>query len=81
MFGRICICCGEAMIPVVNGLSRNPHLCSSCSSLADGLGPRVEPGIALNFDEETSAPAGLPKITITVELMEEPAPTTLSFSF
>jgi hypothetical protein len=81
MFGRICICCGEAMIPVVNGLSRNPHLCSSCSSLADGLGPRVEPGIALNFDDEASLAVQPPQVTITVELLEEPAPTTLSFSF
>lgn len=69
------------MIPVVNGLSRNPHLCSSCSSLADGLGPRVEPGLALNFYDETSTRADPPKVTITVELLEEPAPATLSFSF
>ena len=34
---RICICCGEPMIERGNALSRNPNVCASCSSLADGM--------------------------------------------
>ena len=34
---RICICCGEPMIERGNALSRNPNICASCSSLADGI--------------------------------------------
>jgi len=34
---RICICCGEAMAECANTLSRNPNMCASCSSLADGM--------------------------------------------
>lgn len=33
---RICICCGERMGEQAK-LSRNPNVCSSCSSLADGI--------------------------------------------
>ena len=35
---RICICCGEPMVERGNVLSRNPNLCASCSSMADGIG-------------------------------------------
>ena len=34
---RICICCGEEISEHGNTLSRNPNLCASCSSLADGM--------------------------------------------
>ena len=34
---RICICCGEPMVERGNALSRNPNICASCSSLADGM--------------------------------------------
>jgi hypothetical protein len=34
---RICICCGEEISERGNVLSRNPNLCASCSSLADGM--------------------------------------------
>src|SRR5262252_2750692 len=34
---RICICCGEPMSEAGNSLSRNPNVCASCSSLADGM--------------------------------------------
>jgi hypothetical protein len=34
---RVCICCGEPMIERGNDLSRNPNVCASCSSLADGM--------------------------------------------
>ena len=33
---RICVCCGETMAEGSNRLSRNPNICASCSSLADG---------------------------------------------
>ena len=34
---RICICCGEPMVERGNALSRNPNVCASCSSMADGM--------------------------------------------
>lgn len=33
---RVCICCGEPIGEKSDALSRNPNLCASCSSLADG---------------------------------------------
>ncbi len=37
MTSRICICCGEPMSEAGNALSRNPNVCASCSSMADGM--------------------------------------------
>jgi hypothetical protein len=34
---RICRCCGEPMPEKGNALSRNPNICASCSSMADGM--------------------------------------------
>jgi hypothetical protein len=34
---RICVCCGEPISEKGNALSRNPNMCASCSSLADGI--------------------------------------------
>ncbi len=34
---RICRCCGEPIPNPGNPLSRNPNICASCSSLADGM--------------------------------------------
>ena len=34
---RICQCCGEPMSEKGNALSRNPNICASCSSMADGM--------------------------------------------
>lgn len=34
---RLCICCGEPMAAGANSLSRNPNVCASCSSMADGM--------------------------------------------
>src|SRR5262245_38799628 len=39
---RICICCGEPMVERGNALSRNPNICASCSSLADGAEAHLE---------------------------------------
>lgn len=33
----ICKCCGERMPEAGNALSRNPNICASCSSMADGM--------------------------------------------
>lgn len=33
----ICRCCGELMPEAGNALSRNPNICASCSSMADGM--------------------------------------------
>jgi hypothetical protein len=37
MNSRICRCCGEPMPERGNALSRNPNICASCSSMADGM--------------------------------------------
>ena len=37
MNSRICRCCGELMPDKGNTLSRNPNICASCSSMADGM--------------------------------------------
>jgi len=34
---RVCICCGEPIPETGNAFSRNPNMCASCSSLADGM--------------------------------------------
>ena len=34
---RICRCCGEVISEQGNALSRNPNICASCSSMADGM--------------------------------------------
>jgi hypothetical protein len=34
---RICICCGDRIPESGKALSRNPNMCASCSSLADGM--------------------------------------------
>jgi len=37
MNSRICMCCGERMAERGIVLSRNPNVCASCSSMADGM--------------------------------------------
>jgi hypothetical protein len=56
---RVCICCGEPMADRGHALSRNPNLCASCSSLADGM---EEPSIS-NLPEGEAAPAETPEET------------------
>jgi hypothetical protein len=46
---RICICCGEPLLEK-NEHSRNPNVCASCSSLADGMDE-----LALNVVPEPEA--------------------------
>ena len=33
----ICRCCGQPIPEQGNALSRNPNICASCSSMADGM--------------------------------------------
>ena len=54
---RICICCGEPMPEKDHGLSRNPNVCASCSSMADGMGELVFETLQQMAD---SPPAGPP---------------------
>ncbi len=68
MNSRICLCCGEPMLVKGNALSRNPNICASCSSMADGMeepslpegsGPvpeRTEPAAADRFEENATEP-------------------------
>jgi hypothetical protein len=39
---RICLCCGEPMAAKGKGLSRNPNVCFSCSSMIDGEAEPVD---------------------------------------
>ena len=59
---RICICCGEPMAEANHGLSRNPNVCASCSSMADGMGETTTipetPGTVV--DSSPIAEAGVP---------------------
>jgi hypothetical protein len=43
---RICRCCGEQIPELGNMLSRNPNVCASCSSMADGMGASNVPECA-----------------------------------
>ena len=43
MNSRICRCCGEPMPEKGNDLSRNPNICASCSSMADGMEDAIMP--------------------------------------
>ena len=63
MNSRICRCCGELMPEKGNALSRNPNICASCSSMADGMeessvreGASIAPGQELT-PETTEAVA------------------------
>jgi hypothetical protein len=55
---RICMCCGEPMAEGANSKSRNPNVCASCSSLADGMGegpestPELPPVESIRWTED-----------------------------
>ncbi len=49
---RICRCCGVDILSKEGTISRNPNLCASCSSMADG------------FEYDTAAPQPPCKATI-----------------
>ena len=54
---RICRCCGEPMSETGNALSRNPNICASCSSMADGIEDSTEvEESCLGLSREPAAP-------------------------
>ena len=52
MHPRVCVCCGEPMSERGNTRSRNPNVCASCSSLADGMDDRPFPVAANSLAAE-----------------------------
>ena len=65
MNSRICVCCGEPMPEKGNALSRNPNICASCSSMADGMEESSLP--------ESSSPAPEATADVARDLFEENA--------
>jgi hypothetical protein len=57
MNSRICVCCGEPMPEKGNHLSRNPNICASCSSMADGMEESCIPESSSPALERTEAAA------------------------
>jgi hypothetical protein len=55
----ICVCCGEPMTKGGGVLSRDPNLCASCSSIADGM---AEEDCEEVSREHKEAPVGMPAI-------------------
>jgi hypothetical protein len=53
---RICRCCGEPIPESGNNLSRNPNVCASCSSMADGID---EPDLPQGADAGQNLAVGL----------------------
>ncbi len=71
---RICRCCGEPMSEGANALSRNPNVCASCSSMADGMdqsslpseGESLTEGVRVETqDSENAVAADPPAVTAT----------------
>ena len=58
MTPSICICCGEPMAGRGNSLSRNPNICASCSSLADGMEESSFPSLPEVHSSESVTPPG-----------------------
>jgi len=60
---RVCICCGERMSETGNAFSRNPNMCASCSSMADGMADEessLEKDQELTRHTEMEIPSTLP---------------------
>lgn len=57
MSPQVCKCCGEPMIAGGNELSRNPNMCASCSSLADGMGEDEDGALKTEPEPLASPPA------------------------
>ena len=68
---RICVCCGESMTEAGNALSRNPNICASCSSMADGMYEENLPPAAIEAQIESPQAATLE--TRSVKIIQ-PAP-------
>jgi len=55
MSPRICRSCGEPLPDGGNVLSRNPNICASCSSMADGMGEANAPELAGGESEHATS--------------------------
>jgi hypothetical protein len=62
---RICMCCGEPMREEDSAHSRNPNMCASCSSMADGIDKVSLP--ALKASQPTPEPHPGPDVRSTTE--------------
>lgn len=75
MKSRICKCCGEPMPEQGNARSRNPNICASCSSLADGMqesSARASLGLG-HIRRLTPPAAGAPALAFPAGKAAEPA--------
>jgi hypothetical protein len=73
MNSRICRCCGEPMPNDGNALSRNPNVCASCSSMADGMdAPSMSNRVSLSPSAARTAAQAPPE--------EHPAETRTHFA-
>jgi hypothetical protein len=67
---RVCRCCGEPFTERGNGLSRNPNICASCSSLTDGMDESNVPACAALAPDETAL-AGMAEFLAPGELEDQ----------
>lgn len=59
---RVCVCCGEPMVPLGDAPSRNPNVCASCSSMADGMGEPPSTWIPVPICYQTKTVGGSDEI-------------------
>jgi hypothetical protein len=64
---RICICCGEPMAENNHGMSRNPNVCASCSSMADGIGELLPKAEAIPSSRAESHQQRIPREQVVIE--------------
>ena len=64
MSARVCICCGQPLNKKGTPLSRNPHICASCSSLLDGMEEpaTLQPNSERNSERTGSATGVAPRL-------------------
>ncbi|HWV99447.1 MAG TPA: hypothetical protein VNZ64_07100 [Candidatus Acidoferrum sp.] len=66
---RICVCCGEPIAEKGDALFRDPNICASCLSLADGM-PDSAPSRSADFDAKMPLEADFPQVTAEAMLWE-----------
>ncbi len=72
---HLCICCGESLSETNSNRSRDPNLCASCSSLADGIEETCQVAGDARVLEDggaepapgSPAPCGVPNLTKNLE--------------
>ena len=70
MNSRVCICCGEPMHGDGNNLSRNPNICASCSSMADGIEDSTPFETASLVPGQEATPTGI--VALARDLADQP---------